>query len=63
MPFYQALVLVILFAWLRMAEVCRSPFDGDSVYDVINPPADLSGSSEAGTSQGSADAAAGNMHR
>ena len=34
MPFYQALVLVILFAWLRMAEVCRSPFDGDSVYDV-----------------------------
>ena len=25
---------MILFSWLRMGEVCRSPFDGDSVYDL-----------------------------
>jgi hypothetical protein len=33
-PFYQTFIFVILFAWLKMAQVCNSPFDGDSVYDV-----------------------------
>jgi len=33
-PWTQSLILMILFSWLRMGEVCRSPFDGDSVYDL-----------------------------
>ena len=28
------MVLIILFSWLRMGEICRSPFDGDSIYDI-----------------------------
>ena len=24
----------MLFAWLKMAEICSSPFDGDAFYDI-----------------------------
>ena len=33
MPLYQCLVFIILFAWLKMAEICKSPFDGDMNFD------------------------------
>ncbi len=25
---------MILFAWLKMAEICKSPFDGDLYFDI-----------------------------
>ena len=33
-PWYQVMILMILFSWLRMGEICASPFDGDSIYDL-----------------------------
>ena len=24
----------LMFAWLKMSEICESPFDGDPVYDI-----------------------------
>ena len=33
-PCFSVLNIIVLFAWLRMAEICSSPFDGDSLYDL-----------------------------
>ena len=27
-------IYIILHVWLAMAEICRSPFDGDKHYDI-----------------------------
>ena len=28
------MVVIIIFTWLRMAEICMTPFNGDKYYDV-----------------------------
>jgi len=28
------MVFAIIFSWLKMAEVCKSPFDGYKYYDI-----------------------------
>eukprot|EP00093_Oithona_nana_P000390 00390.XXX_1520_1077_1 [CDS] Oithona nana genome sequencing. len=33
-PVFSLLNIIVLFAWLRMGEICTSPFDGDSFYDL-----------------------------
>ena len=33
-PVFSLLIIIVLFAWLRMGEICTSPFDGDSFYDL-----------------------------
>merc|ERR1712079_250899 len=34
LPFYECMVFAIIFSWLKMAEVCKSPFDGYKYYDI-----------------------------
>ena len=30
----ECMIYMITHAWLRMAEIVRSPFDGDKYYDI-----------------------------
>ena len=33
-PFDECMIYMITYAWLIMAEIVRSPFDGDRYYDI-----------------------------
>jgi hypothetical protein len=33
-PVYSTLLFGLIFAWLKMADICQSPFDGNLHYDV-----------------------------
>jgi hypothetical protein len=33
-PIYPTLLFGLIFAWLKMGEICKSPFDGDVIYDI-----------------------------
>ena len=33
-PIDECMIYMITHAWLRMAEIVRSPFDGDKYYDI-----------------------------
>ena len=33
-PFTDCVLISLLFGWLKMSELCTSPFDGDDHYDV-----------------------------
>ena len=33
-PFTDIILISLMFGWLKMSELCSSPFDGDDHYDV-----------------------------
>ena len=33
-PLNTCLLTALMFAWLKMSEICESPFDGDKHYDI-----------------------------
>ena len=33
-PFTDSILISLMFGWLKMSELCSSPFDGDDHYDV-----------------------------
>ena len=33
-PFTDIILISLMFGWLKMSELCNSPFDGDDHYDV-----------------------------
>ena len=33
-PFTDCILISLMFGWLKMSELCSSPFDGDDHYDV-----------------------------
>ena len=33
-PINTSMLVALMFAWLKMSEICTSPFDGDEHYDI-----------------------------
>ena len=34
LPIYNSVLVALMFAWLKMSEICTNPFDGDEHNDI-----------------------------
>ena len=34
LPIHTCILVSLMFAWLKMSEICTSPFLGDKYYDI-----------------------------
>ena len=34
LPAHRAMLIVLMFAWLKMAKICENPYDEDAHYDI-----------------------------
>ena len=34
LPINNSVLVALMFAWLKMSEICTNPFDGDKHYDI-----------------------------
>ena len=34
LPAHRAMLIILMFAWLKMAKICENPYDEDAHYDI-----------------------------